>query len=124
VLQARLEALQHVAPDGRCQARSFAGFEPEILPQRHRHDQNVGEQDRTVHPEAADRLERDLGRRIAVVDQREEAALLLPQRAIFGQVAPGLAHQPDRRNRLSRTLQASRAGAWEDGELRASILIL
>ena len=60
------------------------------------HDQDVGKQDRAVEAEAADRLERDLGGRLAVVDQLEEPALLGPQRAIFGQVAAGLTHQPDR----------------------------
>ena len=68
----------------------------QILAQRVGHDQDVGEQDRAVEAEAADRLERDLGRGLAVVDQLEEAALLGPQRAIFGQIAPRLAHQPDR----------------------------
>ena len=47
--------------------------------------------------EAPERLQRDLGRGVGIVDQVEEAALVGPQRAIFGQVAPGLAHQPHRR---------------------------
>jgi hypothetical protein len=61
-----------------------------------RDDQNVGKQDRAVEAETADRLERDLGRGVAVIDQREESALLRAQGAVFGQVAPRLAHQPDR----------------------------
>ena len=46
---------------------------------------------------ALERLERDLGRGIAVIDQIEEAALVAAQLAIFGKVAPGLAHHPHRR---------------------------
>src|SRR3546814_14176493 len=60
---------------------------------------------RAVHAEAADRLERDLGRGVRVHREVEEAAPGFPQRAIFGQIAPRLAHQPDRRHRLADTPQ-------------------
>ena len=59
-----------------------------------RDHQDVGEQDRPVEAEATDRLERDFGRRCTVVGKRQEAALLFPQRPVLGEVAPGLAHQP------------------------------
>ncbi len=92
-------------------------------PSAQRHHQDVGEQDRAVEAEAADRLQRDLGRRLAVGGELEEAALLRPQRAIFGEIAPRLAHQPDRGNRLPRTLQRREQGLG-GREVRASILIL
>src|SRR4029078_12145928 len=38
----------------------------------------------------------DRGRRVRIVDEVEEAALLLPKPAVFGQVAPRLAHHPHR----------------------------
>ena len=51
-----------------------------------------------------------------IVDQLEEPALLGPQRAIFGKIAPGLAHQPDRRDSLPRAAQRREQGldrrAW------------
>ena len=82
--------------ESRRKVRAFPGKELQILAHRIGHDQDVGKQDRTVEAIAPDRLQGDLGRRRAVIDQRQEAALLFAQGAVFRQIAPGLAHQPDR----------------------------
>ena len=82
----------------RFEARSFALDEPQLLAESLRDDEDVGEQDRSVEAEAANRLERDLGSKLGIVAQRQEAAGLGPDLAILGQIAPGLTHQPDRGN--------------------------
>ena len=41
-------------------------------------------------------VDADSGRARRVVDEIEEAALVGPKRSVFGQVTPGLAHQPYR----------------------------
>src|SRR3546814_12071807 len=56
--------------------------------------EDIGKQDRAVETETPDRLQRHFGRRLGIVAELEEPALGLPQRAIFGQIASGLAHQP------------------------------
>jgi hypothetical protein len=61
-----------------------------------RHDQDVGKQNGAVEAETADRLERDLGRGVGIVDQGQEAAFARPKLAIFRQIASRLTHQPDR----------------------------
>ena len=48
----------------------------EVTPQRMRHDQNVGEQDRGIKAEAADRLQRHLYRETPAVAEVEEASCL------------------------------------------------
>ena len=62
--------------------------------ERVRHDENIGKQDRAVETEAPDRLQGDLGCRLAVIAELEETALRFTQRAILGQIASCLAHQP------------------------------
>jgi hypothetical protein len=42
-------------------------------------------------------LERYFSRKLRIEDKIEETTSLLPQCAIFRQIASGLAHQPDRR---------------------------
>jgi len=79
----------------RAQLGAFAGEEFELLPHRVRHDQDIGKQDRPVEPEPADRLQGHLARRLAIVNQIEEPALVGPQGAVFGQISPCLAHEPD-----------------------------
>jgi hypothetical protein len=80
----------------RRQKRPFAGLEAQLLAERVRHDQDIGEQDCAVEAEAPDRLERDLGRGVGIEDELEKAALSRPERAILGQIASRLPHQPDR----------------------------
>ena len=56
----------------RLEPRAFAGLEPHAAAERMRHHQDVGEQDRGVEAEAADRLQRDFGgelRREAEVEE-------------------------------------------------------
>ena len=81
-LQPRRRALQRGQrgiDQRRRKPRPFARLEAQVLAERVRHDQDVGEQDRAVEAEAADRLEGDLGRGLGIVDELEEAALLGPQ---------------------------------------------
>jgi hypothetical protein len=51
----------------RVEPRSFAFDKGYALPERMRHDQNIGKQDRGVETEAADRLQRNLGRPFGIV---------------------------------------------------------
>ena len=81
----------------RLQLRPFALDIVQRPAQRMRHHQDVGEQDRRVQPVAADRLQRHFGGQSGVVAEVQEAAGPGPDSAVFRQVAPGLAHQPDRR---------------------------
>ena len=89
----------------RSQLRAFAGAEAEALAHGVRDDQDVGKQDSAIHAKALERLDGDLGRGIAVVHQFEEAALFGPQGAIFRQITPSLAHQPDGRRVATFALQ-------------------
>ena len=57
--------------------------------------QDVGEDDGAVEIEAGKRLERDLDRHLGPAAELDEAQLLA-QGTVFGQVASGLAHEPDR----------------------------
>src|SRR3546814_11182153 len=67
--------------------------------------EDIGKQDRAVETETPDRLQRHFGRRLGIVAELEEPALGLPQRAIFGQIASGLAHQPQCGPRLLHPAQ-------------------
>ena len=61
-----------------------------------RDHQDVREQDRRVElREAAERLQRDLDRELRRANHRDEIGLGL-EGAVFGQVASGLTHDPDR----------------------------
>ena len=89
----------------RRQARALAALEAHALAERVGHHQNVGEQDRGVEAEAADRLQRRLGGeggRVAEVDEGARRGADFP---VFREVAPGLTHQPHRRNRLAFAVQ-------------------
>jgi hypothetical protein len=77
-----------------------------MLPQSVRNDQDVGKKDRPVEPEAFDRLQGHFAGRFAIVGEFEEAALLSAQFAIFGQVAPRLAHEPDGRTGPAFSVQS------------------
>src|SRR6056297_607610 len=70
--------------------------EPEILAERMRHDEDVGKHDRCIEPVAPDRLERHLNGKIRIVAHVEKAAGLRTLGTVFRQIAPGLAHHPDR----------------------------
>ena len=75
----------------------FALDELDLLPKGIGHDQNVGEDDRRVEVEPAQGLERYFGGKLWIEAKIEEGAGLGPDLAIFREIAPGLAHQPDRR---------------------------
>ena len=68
-------------------------------PESHRpgDGQDVGEQDRRIEREPVQRLQGDLARELRGAAQRKEAAGARPRRPIFGEIATGLAHEPDRR---------------------------
>src|SRR5262245_19750525 len=66
-----------------------------------RNDQDVGEQDRAIEPETADRLQCHYGRQLRRETQIQERAGVAPDLAIFRQIASGLAHHPDRRHGLT-----------------------
>ena len=76
--------------------RTFAVDEVEADAHRLERQQQIGEQNRGVHLDAADRLQRDFGGEIgraAEVEQR----IALAQRAVLAHVAARLAHEPDGR---------------------------
>src|SRR5207302_5989962 len=82
----------------RRQPRSLTGDEAQILADREWNDQDVRKEDSRVElRKALERLERDFGCGVAVVNQVKETALRLAQLAVLGKVAPGLAHHPHRR---------------------------
>ncbi len=66
------------------------------LAQRLGDDEDVGEDDRRIEREAAQRLQRDFRGQFRRAYHFEEGVLRL-QRAVFRQVATGLAHDPNRR---------------------------
>ena len=94
----------------RLEARPFALLEADALAERVGDDENVGEQDRRVEAETADRLQRRLGRQRRRVAEVEERRRLGAHRAVFGQIAAGLAHQPHRRS-LAGGRRRGRRGA-------------
>jgi hypothetical protein len=61
------------------------------------HGQDVAEQDGGVQRVTLQRLQRDFGGVVHVGGQAHEAAGLGARGAVLGQVAPGLAHQPQGR---------------------------
>ena len=91
------ELRQVLAVLQRLQHRAAPFLEADLLAQGIRHHQDVGEQDRRIEAEAPDRLQRHLGCQHRVVAKVQERARRRPGPAIFRQIAPGLAHEPDRR---------------------------
>ena len=77
--------------------RSFALGEVKPETHRVRNGQNIGEQDCGVERESPERLQRHLAGQFGILAQVEKRAGLLASRAIFGQITPGLAHDPNRR---------------------------
>ena len=76
--------------------RPFAVDEVEADAHRLERQQQVGEENRRVHLDAADRLQRDFGGEIGRAAQIEQR-IALAQRAVLAHVAAGLAHEPDGR---------------------------
>ena len=73
-----------------------AGVEGHPHAERLERQQDVGEDDRGVEREAAQRLQRGLDRQLRRLAQRQEVHALA-QRAVLRQVAAGLPHDPQRR---------------------------
>ena len=80
-----------------------AFLETEVAAERMRHDKDVGEQDRGIEAETADRLQRHLDGEVGIVAEVEETSGALSRLTVLGKVAAGLAHHPDgrRKDRLS-----------------------
>ncbi len=74
----------------------LALLEPDLLAERVRDHQDVGEQDRRVEPETAYRLQRHLDGVVRRIAHVEEPACTGARLLVLGQVPPRLAHQPDR----------------------------
>jgi hypothetical protein len=78
------------------EARALALGEIQAEAHRVGHGEDVGKQDGGVQLEACQRLQRDLAGQLRVLAQLQEAAGAAPGLVVLGQVASGLAHQPDR----------------------------
>ena len=76
--------------------RAFTFGEVQAKAHGVRHGKDVGEQDGGVEVVAGQGLQSDLAGQAGVLAQIEEAAGAFARLAVFGQVAAGLAHQPDR----------------------------
>ena len=85
----------------RIEPRTFAFDEPQLAAERVRDHQDIGKQDRGIEAKPPDRLQRHLCGPFRREAQLEEASRLLAQRAILRQIAPRLAHHPDRRHGLT-----------------------
>ena len=96
--------------------RAVAGGEDQLRAHRLERQQDVGEEDCRVHAEDVHRLHCDLGRQLRRLAQGQEVRPR-PHRAVLRQVAPGLAHDPDRRP-LGRL---AAAGAEEEGSIAGRI---
>ena len=81
----------------RSQPRSFTGDEAQFLADRVRDDQYVGKEDRRIERKALQRLQGHLGRGLGIIGHVQETALRRSKGAIFGKIAAGLTHQPQRR---------------------------
>ncbi len=89
----------------RFEPRTFARFEANAATERVRDDQDVGEQNRRVETEPADRLQRNLGGELRRKTQIEHTADIFADRHVLRQIASRLAHHPDWRHSLSLAIQ-------------------
>ncbi len=85
----------------RLQPRTLANLEPHGTAERIGDHEDVGEDDRRIEAEPADRLQRHFGGKLRVEAEIEEAAGLGPHLAIFRQITPGLPHHPHGRGSLA-----------------------
>ena len=84
----------------RIEPRAFAGLEAHGAAERIGDHENIGEDDRGIEIETADRLQRHLGGILRREAEIEKAAGLGAQLAILRQIAAGLPHHPYRRHLL------------------------
>ena len=82
-------------PHGVGELRAFALLKRQAQPHGIGHRQNVAEQNGGIQRVTLQRLQRGFGRQLRVACQRHETACLCAQGAVFGQVTPGLAHEPN-----------------------------
>jgi hypothetical protein len=82
---------------GAPEPRTLAGNEIQFEAHGIRDRQDVGEDDRRVQREAAQRLQGHFAGQFRRLAQVHEAAGLRARREVFGQVTTCLAHDPDRR---------------------------
>ena len=78
--------------------------------------QNIGKQDRRVHPKALNRLQGRLGGQRRRIAELEERPGLAAQPLVLGQVAPRLAHQPHRRRCHGLAMQGAEQGLARFGD--------
>jgi hypothetical protein len=71
-------------------------LEAQVTSERVGNHEDVGKQDRGIETETPDRLQRDLSRQLGIEAEVQESPGLRSHLAILRQVAPGLAHHPDR----------------------------
>ncbi len=84
-------------------ARTFPLFKVKAQAQRIRNGKNVGKENRGVQIKAGKGLQGHFTCAFRIPAQAHEISGPLPDRTVFGQIASGLTHQPDRRciHRLS-----------------------
>ena len=87
------------------QDRPFARRKAQMLAHRIGHDENIRKEDRGIKAKAADRLQRHFACGVRVKNQRQKITRDSPQCAIFGKIAPRLAHKPKLRARLAFATQ-------------------
>jgi hypothetical protein len=95
----------HLVRGDRRHERTAAFLEAQVATKRMRNHQYVRKQDRGVEAEAADRLQGHLDGEVGIVAEVEKAACRPPRLAVFRQIAPRLAHHPDRRGKDRLSLQ-------------------
>ena len=89
---------------------SLAGFKPDFLPHRIRHDENVAEHDGCIESKSANRLQCGFCRELGIVAKFQKSRGGCPDLAIFRQIAAGLAHQPNWRRGKAFTVHCSQKG--------------
>ena len=94
-----------IAQHGENRPLAFPEFQ--AVPERPGQHQDVAEQDGGVEAVAADRLQRHLGREVGGGAEGDEILHPGADRPVFRQIAPRLAHQPDRRRPYRLTAQGS-----------------
>ncbi len=99
----------------RGEPRAFAALEGDVLSERVGNDENVGEKDRRVEAEAADRLESGFDRKSGRVTEIEESRGASADLAIFGKIAARLTHEPDRWPWLALTRECGEKGLFGGG---------
>jgi hypothetical protein len=92
-----IEIDQALSRHGRRQQGAFPFGETQRLAQGVRDHQNVGKQDGGIHAIAADGLQGHFRRQFRIHTQIQKRSGLLAGLPVFGQIAPGLAHEPERR---------------------------